>query len=286
MTNRSDLENKEELQSHPREQGRSKAEQTIDSLSLVPCQVPQEKEKDGGVGEGPSSAPILDILPTTARNLKDKKWWQLTAEEKKQRKFNRAYQRFMLGCSFKGEYRLITLTTPESFKGDIHKAWRKWVMRMRRRGLAREYFAVKEWNARKTCVHIHAVLRLDYIGYQVAREQWRAVTGACWIQVEKVFSGKGMANYLGKYLTKGYEDNPGQRSYWYAYEWIHRKWQAFSKEMYKFGECVTPAEFELIHSLDSQEERIKYMNWRMICACMDAIRLGRIPEGTYKLRQF
>ena len=67
MTNRSDLENKEELQSHPREQGRSEAEQTIDSLAPVPCQVLQEKEKDGGVGEGPSSAPILDILPTSAR---------------------------------------------------------------------------------------------------------------------------------------------------------------------------------------------------------------------------
>ncbi|MBF4483023.1 MAG: hypothetical protein A9183_06250 [Dehalococcoides mccartyi] len=285
MTNRSDLENKDELQGHPREQGRSKAEQTIDSLSPVPCQVHQEKEKDGGVGECPSSSSILDILPTTARNFKDKKWWQLTPEEKKQKKFNRAYQRFMLGCNFAGEYRLITLTTPESFTGDIHNAWRKWIMRMRRRGLAREYFAVKEWNANKTCIHIHAVLRLDYISYQIARGQWKAVTGACWIQVEKVFSGKGMANYLGKYLNKGYEENPGKRGYWYAYEWIHRKWHAFSKEMYKFGECVTQTEFELIHSLNP-EDRLKYMNQRMICACTHAIRMGLIPEGTYKLRQF
>jgi hypothetical protein len=142
------------------------------------------------------------MLPITARKLKDKKWWEFTSEDKLQKKFNRAYQRFMLGRNFEGQYRLITLTTPETFKGDIHQAWRKWVMRMRRRGLAREYFAVKEWNEKKTCIHIHAVLRLDYIGYQVAREQWKAVTGAVWIHVEKVYSVKGMANYLAKYLKQ------------------------------------------------------------------------------------
>jgi hypothetical protein len=40
------------------------------------------------------------------------------------------------------------------------------------------------------------------------------VTGAVWIHVEKVYSIKGMANYLGKYLNKGYKDAPGKRGYW------------------------------------------------------------------------
>ena len=95
-------------------------------------------------------SPILDKLVTSARKaakpIKEKAYWELSPEEKLQKKFNRAYQRFMLGRGFRGEYRLITLTTPETFKGDIHQAWRKWVMRMRRRGLVREYYAVKEWN--------------------------------------------------------------------------------------------------------------------------------------------
>jgi hypothetical protein len=168
------------------------------------------------------SPPILDTLAITARNLekplKEKNWWELTKEDKLQKKFNRAYQRFMLGRGFGGQYRLITLTTPETFKGDIHQAWRKWVMRMRRRGLAREYYAVKEWNEKHTCIHIHAVLRLDYIGYKIARQQWQAVTGAVWIHVKKVYSVKGMANYLGKYLNKGYKGMLGNRGYWYAYE--------------------------------------------------------------------
>ncbi len=224
------------------------------------------------------SPPILDTLAITARNvdipLKDKRKWELTTEEKLQKKFNRAYQRFMLGRGFSGQYRLITLTTPERFKGDIHQAWRKWVMRMRRRGLAREYYAVKEWNKKHTCMHIHAVLRLDYIGYQVARQQWKAVTGAVWIHVDKVRSVKGMACYLGKYLNKAYDDEPGKRSYWYAYEWIYRKWRGFSKEMFKLGELITANEHELIRGLTDFKERLDYMNWRLIGATLHAVRVG------------
>jgi len=227
-------------------------------------------------------SPILDKLVTTARKpdkpLREKSWWELSNEEKLQKKFNRAYQRFMLGRGFKGEYRLITLTTPETFKGDVHDAWRKWVMRMRRRGLVREYYAVKEWNEKHTCVHIHAVLRLDYIGYQVARQQWQAVTGAVWIHVEKVFSTKGMANYLGKYLNKGYKEMIGKRGYWYAYEWIHRKWRAFGKEMFKLGDPITANEHELIHNIKDLKEKIDYMNGRLIDAGLRAIKSGLVMD--------
>jgi hypothetical protein len=224
------------------------------------------------------STPILDKLAITARkqekSLKEKNWWELTTEDKLQKKFNRAYQRFMLGRSFTGEYRLVTLTTPETFKGDIHQAWRKWVMRMRRRGLAREYFAVKEWNEKHTCIHIHAVLRLDYIGYKVARQQWKEVTGAVWIHIERVYSIKGMASYLGKYLNKGYKEMPGTRSYWYAYEWIYPKWSCFGKAMFKLGESITPKEHELIHGIDKPKQRIDYMNLRLVETTLKAVRNG------------
>ncbi|MFC2062429.1 hypothetical protein ACFLS8_00550 [Chloroflexota bacterium] len=109
-----------------------------------------------------------------------------------------------------GEYRLLTLTTPQYFGGVIHDAWRKFLKRMRRRGLIREYYTVKEWNKAHTCQHPHVVLRLDYIGYQVACQQWQAVTGAVWIHVGRVRSLKGMACYLGKYLNKAYYDEPGK----------------------------------------------------------------------------
>ena len=222
------------------------------------------------------SPPILDSNTTTVRMIQNdyKPWWLMTDEDKRKRKFNRAYQRFMLGVGMPGEYLLITFTTPPGFKGNINRAWRMFLNRMRRRGIICEYYAVKEWNKDHTCQHIHAVFRLDYIGYQVARQQWKEVTGAVWIHVDKVRSAKGMASYLGKYLNKAYDDEPGKRSYWYAYEWIYPKWRGFSKAMFKVGESVTPTEHELIHGLGDKKQRLDYMNWRLIEATLKAIRKG------------
>jgi hypothetical protein len=230
--------------------------------------------------------PILDTYSTTARKLKKdfkSAVWCLTEEEKRIRKFNRAYQRFMLGSSMPGEYRLLTLTTPPEFKGDLHGAWRKFVMRMRRRGLMGEYYAVKEWNKAHTCQHLHVALRLGYIGYQVALQQWKAITGAVWIHVDKVTSARGMASYLGKYLNKAYDDEPGKRSYWYAYGWIYRKWRAFSKEMFKLGNPVLQPEHEYIHNLNTFEEKVYYMNGRLIEAVIRAIKTGLVVN---ELKQF
>ena len=222
-------------------------------------------------------AHILDVKSTTGRKLNgaEKPFWAyLSEEERKERKFKRAYQRFMLGVRMPGEYKLLTLTTPPDFKGDIHDAWRKFLKRMRRRDLIREYYIVKEWNKAHTCQHLHVVLRLDYIGYRIARQQWKAVTGAVWIHVDNIRSVKGMACYLGKYLNKAYDEEPGKRSYWYAYEWIYRKWRAFSLAMFKLGESITTCEHELIHGITDLRKRLDYMNFRLIEATLHAIRAG------------
>jgi hypothetical protein len=78
---------------------------------------------------------------------------------------------------------------------------------------------------------------------------------------------------------------PGKRGYWYAYEWVHRKWHAFSKAMFKYGERVTPTEFELIHSLKENTKRVEYMNWRLMDGCLGAIRSG-ITQEEVELVQF
>ena len=231
-----------------------------------------------------SLPPILDKLPISRRS--NKAWWMQTKEERLKCKFDRAYQRCMLGLGFEGEYILLTLTTPEGCKEDIHNCWEKWVKRMRRRGYILEYYAVKEWNEKGTCIHIHVILRLDYISYNIAREQWKAVTGAVWIHVDRVHTAKGMANYISKYLLKGYKNNPGKRGYWYSSEWINPKWHAFNKAMYKHGISVTPTESELIHNLKDKKKRKDYMNWRMADACLGAIRAGTVEGGEIELTQF
>lgn len=65
-----------------------------------------------------------------------------------------------------------------------------------------------------------------------------------------------------------------KRSYWYAYEWIYRKWRAFSKEMFKLGESITTCEHELIHGLTDIKQRLDYMNYRLIQATLKAIKAG------------
>jgi hypothetical protein len=262
---------------------RSGAERRQPSSQSEGCINNSTASLGGAGGEAPA---ILDTLPITARNTeKHVEWWKITKEEKQRKKFSRAFQRFMLGRGFSGEYRLLTLTTPESFSGDIHQAWRKFVERMCRHGYSREYFAVKEWNENHTCQHLHVVMRLSYIEYQLARAEWQAVTGAVWIHVDRIYSIKGMANYLAKYILKGYKDMPGKRGYWYSYEWIHRKWHAFNKAMYKYGEIVSNVESELIHGLSELPEKIDYMNWRMQSACLKVVRYGR-AGGEIELIQF
>ena len=67
---------------------------------------------------------------------------------------------------------------------------------------------------------------------------------------------------------------PGKRGYWYAYEWIHRKWRAFGKEMFKLGVLIPASEHESIHNLSGLAEKINYMNERLIIATMEAAKLG------------
>jgi hypothetical protein len=71
---------------------------------------------------------------------------------------------------------------------------------------------------------------------------------------------------------------PGKRGYWYSYEWIHRKWHAFNKAMFKYGEPVSNVESELIHGLTDYKQRLDYLNWRLVHATLNAIRMGLLVD--------
>lgn len=146
-------------------------------------------------------------------------------------------------------YKLVTLTTPEWFdSGVIHRAWRMLVMRIRRRSLPREYFAVKEFNEKGTCCHLHVVFRCTYADVVSIRSQWTIVIGTltgckivkkrledrdvaylikdgvelqiwCHVNIRKYYSRYKLAAYLAKYLVKSLR---GKRGYWYSYGWIYR----------------------------------------------------------------
>lgn len=190
----------------------------------------------------------------------------LPAEQRANKRIRRAYQRFMLGSDMPGKYRLITLTTPEEYDGDFHRDWRRLVERMHRRGIPREYFAVKEFNKKHTCKHLHVAMRLSWIDYMILREQWNQITGARWIHVDKINNQKHMCRYLCKYLNKCALDEPGVRSYWCSYQWIYRKFARFSKDMWKYGHPLSKEEHELYHSIPGHYERLCLMNSELLNA--------------------
>jgi len=116
-------------------------------------------------------------------------------------------------------FRFLTLTTPPEFcKESLNHAWRLFSLRMKRAGLWGDYYAVREWNQRGTCEHLHVILRVRPIceaGFaRVVRNHWTDCVNASLdvkrdtiiTNVEPCYSRdgsvKGLANYVAKYLTK------------------------------------------------------------------------------------
>lgn len=214
---------------------------------------------------------------------KNSRWFKpLTAKEYQERKYKRAYQRFMLGTKMGGDLKLLTLTTPENYKGDIHNAWLNFVKRMRRRGVVREYYVVKEYNKKHSCEHLHAVVRMNYVEYMQALAQWKAVTGASWIHIDGISKHKGMMSYLGKYMNKNIILGVKKHSYWYSFGWIYRKWRQYTKDMYRLGVSISEQEHRIIRKISDINKRIEYMNNKLIIYTIKAVIDGIVNDNTVK----
>lgn len=128
-------------------------------------------------------------------------------------------------------YMFVTLTTPESgvvrlsnkdkcsyLETDINHVFRLWRLKLSRRGITFPYFAVREYNKKRSCVHIHMIIRTSHVDFNVLHETWQSVTGARWIKVIKCYGTfKSMMNYVLKYMTKA---PVGARRFWYSQDWV------------------------------------------------------------------
>jgi len=173
----------------------------------------------------------------------------------------------------------VTLTTPEDFdKKSLNDSWRRFSLRMKRKNLWGAYYAVREWNKKGTCEHIHVLFLLesqtDFESYcEAISYHWTcAVEGIrtskkrvvlarrIWTRLERVYtvdgSLKGLANYLAKYLVKQSENVDKYsveylkrfgRGMWYSQNWIFPCWNTYSKLIYAFG----------MGSVDFQKVRLK-----------------------------
>jgi len=182
------------------------------------------------------------------------------------KRLKRALHRFYAGNQLEGQYVVMTLTTPEDYTGDLHKAFVKFKLRLARAHLMSDYFAVREWNSKGTCEHIHIVMRCRRVCILLFRLFWTLSLyghlipnrddGLVVCYVKKQYGdSKGLANYLAKYLMKDIGEEKLKddafykrkgRTFWYSSEWIFRKWKAFTKVLWRFGsEC----EISYLHSL-------------------------------------
>lgn len=165
-----------------------------------------------------------------------------------------------------GKYVVMTLTTPEDCTANLHGAFVKFKLRLSRAGLLSDYFAVREWNERGTCEHIHLVMRVKHVCMLLIRLFWtlslygRLIPNrqdglvVCYCK-EQYGDGKGLANYLAKYLVKAIGEDEKRdeiyykrsgRTFWYSSEWIFRLWRPFTKLLWRFGESC---ELSYLHSI-------------------------------------
>ncbi len=203
----------------------------------------------------------------------------------------RALHRFFVGNAMPGDYQLVTLTTPAGNGVDMHRAWRMLVMRLRRRGMAREYYAVKEYNKARSCEHIHVVFRSSWISYLLMRALWSSVVyklcgqRVLWTHHDRVQSKQGLAYYLAKYLSKNMDNAPGERGYWYSYDWVYRKWCAFCREVYRWGGKLSEDVLVWLHGLSPDNRRdaetdILYRVWYDYVSGKDEMwYIDVVPDG-------
>ena len=74
------------------------------------------------------------------------------------RRHSRCFQRVISGLEKGGQLRLITLTSSPDAPQDIQRSFRKLIMRLKRRGVLKDYIKVIE-NTENGAQHIHMCFR-------------------------------------------------------------------------------------------------------------------------------
>jgi len=212
--------------------------------------------------------------------------------EKEVSKLRRSLHRYYAGANVPADYVVMTLTTPEDIcltDDSLHKAFVKFKLRLSRMGIKLEYYGVREYNKERTCEHVHLVIRAKRLCPLLMRVTWTLALYGKLISARKdglviVFirrrygDGKGLANYLSKYLVKhiGEKTNTLQRGFWYSYGWIFRGWRNMHKLAWRFGVCVDDAYWR---ELNEKETKIclltKRIEWIMILSRL-ARKMGLI----------
>jgi hypothetical protein len=150
-------------------------------------------------------APYLDSVPTSARNNARRK--------------ARCFHRVISGFERGGQLRLLTLTSSPASPTDIQASLRKLIMRLRRRGLLKDYLRVIEVTE-SGLNHVHMIFRGSYIEQREVSRLWNSIHAAPVVDIRSVKGAFGskrkVASYLAKYMVKGFH-----RRYSWSRSWVY-----------------------------------------------------------------
>jgi len=194
---------------------------------------------------------LLDIYATTARASK----MNSIGDNRRIRRF---YQRFFTGVGVGGRLRLLTLTSSDEAVAqglDIHKDFRALKERLRRRWWRFEYMGVKEFKGDR--VHCHLVFRGEYMEQVQLSAMWADIHKSPIVDIRAMWSQRGGARYLAKYLVKSTANR-----YWASYNWVFEGWVGWSKRVNRaFGHYPSKSLLQSLARLPNVKDLALFRCW-------------------------
>jgi hypothetical protein len=217
--------------------------------AVVPSPSPiSASSQTTNLGGGGGVSSLLDIYVTTARQARE---GGKNLDEN--RRIRRFYQRYFTGVGVGGRLRILTLTSSDEavIKGyDIHKHFRALVMRLRRRWGRFEYMGVVEIKGDRH--HLHLVFRGEFMAQAQVSAMWASIHRSPVVDIKAVYSQRGGARYLAKYLVK-----EALSRYWASYNWVFAGWVGWSKRVkHAVGRYPSKALLRSLAVLDKVKRRL------------------------------
>ena len=229
--------------------------------SRNPAGTQTTKSQVGGGGS------LLDTYDTTARTPNSR--LSDYEQEKMDRRVRRFYQRYFTGVGVGGRLRLLTLTSSDEAVAegiDIHKSFRALKERLRRRWGRFEYMGVKEFKGDRT--HVHLVFRGEYMEQVMISAMWHEIHKSPVVDVRAIWSQRGGARYMVKYLAKSMANR-----YWASYNWVFKGWVAWSKRVKRaFGFYPSKLLLQSLARLPNVRDSVLFRYWGSVLAW----RLGEV----------
>ncbi|MBA7576363.1 hypothetical protein ES708_18202 [subsurface metagenome] len=212
----------------------------------------------GGGGGGGASPSLLDYYVISGRTPTPDRGVKNLDENRRVRRF---YQRYFTGVGVGGRLRIVTLTSSDEAIGqglDIHRSFRALVKRLRRRWGVFQYIGVREIKGDRQ--HLHLVFRGKYMAQAQLSVMWAKLHLSPVVDIEAVYSQRGGARYLAKYLAK-----EALGRYWASYDWVFAGWVGWSRRVKRaVGHWPSRALLRSLAGLDKVKRRLAmdFLEWQ------------------------